>query len=73
MVAGATPQTRELAGGTVAFLPQSKVRTPGVLGRWRMRYNWERAPTTFERHRKAMAAAILIFGGVGLMLVALPI
>ncbi len=38
-----------------------------------MRYNWERAPTSFERHRKTLAAAILIFGGVGLMLVALPL
>jgi hypothetical protein len=38
-----------------------------------MRYNWERAPTSFERHRKALATAILIAGGIGLMLVALPI
>ncbi|ESX53834.1 hypothetical protein X745_26675 [Mesorhizobium sp. LNJC374B00] len=38
-----------------------------------MRYNWERAPTAFERHRKALAAAILIAGGVGLMLAALPL
>ncbi|TJX33555.1 MAG: hypothetical protein E5W21_29690, partial [Mesorhizobium sp.] len=27
-----------------------------------MRYNWDRAPTAFERHRKALAAAILIAG-----------
>lgn len=38
-----------------------------------MRYNWERAPTAFERHRKALAAAILIAGGVGLILAALPL
>lgn len=38
-----------------------------------MRYNWERAPTAFERHRKVLATAILIFGGLGLMLVAMPI
>jgi hypothetical protein len=38
-----------------------------------MRYNWERAPTAFERHRKTLAAAILIAGGVGLMLAALPL
>lgn len=37
-----------------------------------MRYNWERAPTPFERYRKALAATILIVGGVGLMFVALP-
>ena len=38
-----------------------------------MRYNWERAPTAFERHRRTLAAAILIAGGVGLMLAALPL
>ena len=38
-----------------------------------MRYNWDRAPSTFERHRKAFAAAILITGDVGLMLAALPL
>lgn len=38
-----------------------------------MRYNWDRAPTDFERHRKALAAALLIAGGVGLMLAALPL
>jgi hypothetical protein len=37
-----------------------------------MRYNWERAPTPFERYRKALAAVVLIAGGVGLMFVALP-
>lgn len=38
-----------------------------------MRYNWDRPPTAFERHRNALAAAILIAGGVGLMLAALPL
>ena len=38
-----------------------------------MRYNWDRAPTGFERHRKALAAAILIVGGFGLVLAALPL
>lgn len=38
-----------------------------------MRYNWDRAPTGFERYRKALAAALLIAGGVGLMLAALPL
>ncbi|ESW87052.1 hypothetical protein X772_12245 [Mesorhizobium sp. LSJC280B00] len=38
-----------------------------------MRYNWDRAPTGFERHGKVLAAALLIVGGVGLMLAALPL
>lgn len=38
-----------------------------------MRYNWDRAPTGFERHRKALAAALQSAGGVGLMLAALPL
>lgn len=46
---------------------------PGFGELFCMRYNWERAPTAFERHRKVLAAAILIAGGVGLMLTALPL
>ena len=57
----------------VAFLTFGKVRNPVDLGRRNMRYNWDRAPTGFERHRKALAAALLIAGGVGLMLAALPL
>jgi len=38
-----------------------------------MRKNCDRPATAFERHRKALAAAILIADGVGLMLAALPL
>jgi hypothetical protein len=57
----------------VASVPHSKLRSPRGFGRQSMRYNWDRAPSSFERHRKALAAAILIAGGVGLMLAALPL
>ena len=54
-------------------LPRVSYGVARVFGRQSMRYNWDRAPTGFERHRKALAAAILIAGGVGLMLAALPL
>ncbi|CDX40671.1 conserved hypothetical protein [Mesorhizobium sp. ORS 3359] len=53
--------------------PCVSYESAGLWGVICMRYNWERAPTAFERHRKALAAAILIAGGVGLMLAALPL
>jgi hypothetical protein len=57
----------------VVLLTFGKVRNPAGFGRQNMRYNWDRAPTGFERHRKALAAALLIAGGVGLVLVTLPL
>ena len=53
--------------------PYVSYESAGLWGVIVMRYNWERAPSAFERHRKALAAAILIAGGVGLMLAALPL
>ena len=65
-----------VAGRISAILPSCpwvSYESAGFWGVICMRYNWERAPTAFERHRKALAAAILIAGGVGLMLAALPL
>jgi hypothetical protein len=59
--------------GNVALFTFGKVGNPARFGRQNMRYNWDRAPTGFERHKKTLAAAILIAGGVGLMLAALPL
>jgi len=62
-----------VSGAVLLFLPEVSYGVGRVLGDLSMRYNWDRAPTGFERHRKALAAAILIAGGVGLMLAALPL
>ncbi|GLS36351.1 hypothetical protein GCM10010869_19400 [Mesorhizobium tianshanense] len=61
------------SGNDVPFFTFGKVRNPVGFERQNMRYNWDRAPTGFQRHRKALAAVLLIAGGVGLMLAALPL
>ena len=59
---------------SVAFIPHGKGKdSAGFRGvnEYALKLRWP--ATAFERHRKALAAAILIAGGVGLMLAALPL